>query len=269
MSSIEENLRVWGQDYRWTANGEEWSALWGTTAYLWHGTILPRIHRYLPADSILEIAPGFGRMTDYLRRFCRRLVVVELVEKCLNICRQRFAQDTHIAYHQNDGRDLSFIEDRSIDFAFTWDSLVHCELDVVQAYISQLARKLRPNGVAFIHHSNFLDRYAHLPPESLAGLQPEPSPNPHRRAENVSARLIRDFCPSVEIVCASQEIVNWGSISLLYDCFTVLTPPGSTFDRPQRVIQNINFMNEIRRVKLIHDVYGEPKRGSGSTSKVP
>ena len=46
------------------------------------------------------------------------------------------------------------VEDGSIDFVFSFDSLVHVEADVLDAYLDQLARKLTPDGVGFIHHSN-------------------------------------------------------------------------------------------------------------------
>jgi hypothetical protein len=47
------------------------------------------------------------------------------------------------------------IADRSIDLALSFDSLVHAEADVLSSYLAQLATKLRSDGVAFIHHSNF------------------------------------------------------------------------------------------------------------------
>jgi hypothetical protein len=45
------------------------------------------------------------------------------------------------------------IADGSIDLAFSFDSLVHAEADVLSFYLAQLATKLRSDGVAFIHHS--------------------------------------------------------------------------------------------------------------------
>ena len=47
--------------YDWKEAGEEWSQPWGSSAAQWAGTIFPRIRECLPADTILEIAPGFGR----------------------------------------------------------------------------------------------------------------------------------------------------------------------------------------------------------------
>ncbi len=44
------------------------------------------------------------------------------------------------------------IPDRKIDFAFSFDSLVHADEVAMQSYVSQLGLKLKKDGVAFIHH---------------------------------------------------------------------------------------------------------------------
>lgn len=54
----------------------------------------------------------------------------------------------------NDGKSLAMVEDRSVDFAFSFDSLVHVEADVIAAYLNQLGKKLKPGGFTFLHHSN-------------------------------------------------------------------------------------------------------------------
>ncbi len=51
------------------------------------------------------------------------------------------------------------VADGSIDFVFSFDSLVHAEEDVIRSYLDQLGQKLRPDGVGFLHHSN-LGEYA-------------------------------------------------------------------------------------------------------------
>ena len=55
----------------------------------------------------------------------------------------------------NDGHSLPMVGDTSIDFAFSFDSLVLVEADTLARYLSELARVLKPDGVAFLHHSNF------------------------------------------------------------------------------------------------------------------
>ena len=74
-------------------------------------------------------------------------MVVDISERCIEACRQRFAAESHIAYHANDGRSLEMVADRSIDFVFSFDSLVHADADVIEDYLRQLGRKLTPNGV--------------------------------------------------------------------------------------------------------------------------
>src|SRR5436190_1772119 len=128
---------------------------------MWYGALLPRIHRFLPTTTVLEIAPGYGRWTQFLKDHCERLILVDLAENSIAHCRRRFAGSSQIEYHVNDGRSLAMIADESIDFAFSFDSLVHVESDVTEAYLRQLRRKLRPDGVGFIHHSN-LGRYRRL-----------------------------------------------------------------------------------------------------------
>lgn len=59
MPTVEQNKIQWGDSYDWNEGGEEWSTEWGTSHMQWYGTILPRIHAFLPADTILEIAPVY------------------------------------------------------------------------------------------------------------------------------------------------------------------------------------------------------------------
>src|ERR671937_2540807 len=149
MADVEKNLRVW-RSWDWSRAGDEWSDWCGGTEAMWHGTLMPRIHRFLPAGTILEIAPGYGRWTQFLKEHCERLVLVDLAENCIAHCRERFAGEDHIAYHVNDGRSLAMVEDESVDLAFSFDSLVHADLDVLASYLDQLARKLKRDGVGFI-----------------------------------------------------------------------------------------------------------------------
>ena len=105
MASVEQNLTVW-ERWDWSQEGEEWSASWGGTEALWRTVLLPRIDAYVPTGTILEIAPGYGRWTQYLKDLCNRLIVVDLASQCIEHCRERFAADRNIEYHVNDGRSL-------------------------------------------------------------------------------------------------------------------------------------------------------------------
>jgi SAM-dependent methyltransferase len=251
MATLEENRQHWST-YSWSERGDEWSVRWGGTPFLWYGMLYPRIMNFIPAACGLEIAPGHGRITQFLKDHCRELIIVDLAADCIDVCRERFRKDSNISYHVNDGKSLDFIADHSLDFVFSFDSLVHAEADVLRSYLQQLAQKLTPHGVGFLHHSNMA---AFRDPEA----QQLSCPNLHWRAESVSAQLFRDACDEYSLECISQELIYWGKphlVGQLNDCFSVFTLKGSKFSRPLRVRENKGFMNEATAILEVSRLYG-------------
>ena len=235
MPSIDENFEFWN-NYDWRDGGDEWSEVWGTTENLWLGSLLPRIRSYIPVPRILEIAPGFGRITHFLKDYCDELVIVDLTQRCVDACRKRFAEETKIVYQINDGKSLPEVRSHSIDFAFSFDSLVHVEIDVIVAYLTEFARVLSADGIAFIHHSNI----AVYRDSSTNGLT---IANDHWRGSSVSAEIVRTVSAEVGLSCIRQEVVNWG-VPHLTDCFSTFTPAGSRHEAQFDLIENPNFMDE-------------------------
>lgn len=247
MPTIKANKAQW-TSYDWEKRGDEWSATWGNSDYLFWGAVHPRIMPFLPAGEILEIAPGFGRITRYLKGFCRRMTVVDLTPRCIEACQERFREERHITYHVNDGKSLAMVGDGSIDLAFSFDSLVHAEADVLTSYVHEIAGKLSAHGVGFIHHSNlgaFRDpATGELPFEA-----------PHWRAASMTAELFRTDCEAAGLRCIAQELVNWGG-AILHDCFSLFTRPGSPYDRPYELRENPGFMDEANALGALARQYG-------------
>jgi 2-polyprenyl-3-methyl-5-hydroxy-6-metoxy-1,4-benzoquinol methylase len=258
MPSIDENRTQWST-YDWPEGGEEWSRSWGDPRLMWYGSIYPRIAAVTPAAHILEIAPGFGRCTQYLLGLCRRLTVVDLTEKCINTCRARFAEHSHIEYMVNDGRSLAFLDDASVDFVFSWDSLVHADADVCRAYVTQLGQKMAPGGYGFVHHSNMA---AYRDP--LSGEIARQSA--HWRDGSMSAELFRAMCADAGLQVLSQEILAWEE-GLNSDAL-------SWFHRPVRhggspaetwIHENPTFPREVERLRFLSRLYS-PTRPVEPTS---
>lgn len=143
------NYDYW-QRWDWSRQGEEW-----TPSEAWKQSLIDDVmRRHLERGStILEIGPGAGRWTDALRQTAGHLILVDLSDRCIALCRKRFGDAPNIEYHVNDGRSLSAISSSSVDGVWSFDVFVHIAPPDVDAYIGEIARVLRPGGRAVIHHA--------------------------------------------------------------------------------------------------------------------
>jgi SAM-dependent methyltransferase len=274
MASLESNQQQWDGTYDWTQAGEEWSASWGNSQLEWSVTLFPRIRAFVPTGTILEIAPGYGRWTQYLKNYCDRLIAVDLSARCIDACRIRFADATHIEYHVNDGKSLAMVPDHSVDFAFSFDSLVHADPEALDAYLQELSRKLTPNGVGFFHHSNIgsyarsLSLSKRLPYRVSAFLFERGllARNEHWRAERVTAASFASMCEQNGLRCMTQEIITWGQ-EYLIDCLSTFTTKASAWNVQNRTIVNRTFMNEADLAARLFSHYRFPKVANEDLSK--
>jgi SAM-dependent methyltransferase len=262
------NRRFWNERFDWSDGGDEWSGKWGNPEKQWYGSILPRIAEYLPTGRCLEIAPGFGRWTQYLLELSDEVIAVDLCQNCVDACQQRFAGNDRFEVFANDGKSLEMVPDHSIDFAFSFDSLVHVEWDVLDAYLCQLKRKLTPQGVGVFHHSNignYAGRFWHRKVPVVRSVMKRILPKSHTvtssRAMSVTAERFRELTRSAGLHSVSQELVNWSS-PLMIDCISVFTADPSAAATPCQVKPNPHFMAEAQRIRdhcELHDLESTAK----------
>lgn len=212
MPTVGENLRFWS-DYDWKLEGNEWTVGYGGTAAAWRHAILPRIQRFVPCEHVLELAPGHGVWTRHLRPFASRMTLVDLTPRCIDYCRGVFGE-SGMTYLVNDGLTLAGVEDQSVDFVFSWHSLVHAEHDVMRSYAREIMRVLRPGAAGLIHHTNY--------GEFAADRDDRPAlANDHWRGVDMTAAKFRDDCAEFGLQCVYQELVPWGSVEPV-DCFSLV-----------------------------------------------
>jgi hypothetical protein len=239
--------------YDWREAGEEWSLPWGSSAAQWAGTIFPRIRDCIPVGTILEIAPGFGRWTHYLKDYCDEIWAIDKSKECIEACLDRFSSASHVHCVLNDGRSLSMVPDSSVDFVFSFDSFVHPDRDVIEAYLRQLRTKLKIGAKGFIHHSNF-GEYVNSPRERL----PEAVTKPlikakildwaHHRNPTMTAEVFRTLCEQNGLHCISQELVNWRGRRLI-DCLSLFVRSDSAPEHAPKIIRNPKFMREAAQIR--------------------
>lgn len=240
---VKENIESWDVDYDWALQGEEWSEPWGNSAAEWTNVIYPRIFNYLPTKTILEIGPGNGRWSYFLSHNVTKLVGVDLSQKCINFCRDRFKSNQQLEFYVNDGLRFTKTEDSSVDFVFSFDSLVHADMYIMQSYLDEIHRILKDGGAAFIHHSNLL------------ACSKGTDLKEHVRARDVDHQTIKAYADSYGLTCITQELVNWRNPKkYLTDCFSTFYK-GDTPPHNYRLFQNNSFMDHASLVKQFSHYY--------------
>lgn len=283
MATIAENRETWDGVYSWESGGEEWSKPWGSSAIQWSASIAPRVASFLPAELVVEIAPGAGRWTPFLLEHCKRYVGIDLSERSVGVCRQRFGDRSNARFETTDGRNLPTVEDRSVDLCFSFDSLVHADPEVIAGYLAELARVLSDNGVAFIHHSNRgglasetthaadrvswridqLRRWTIRQPALAGAVRRVSSPALRQRvwrtgwrSETMSATAFEQLATAAGLCCIGQELISWEGTHRLIDCISLATRPSSHWSRPNVVARNHAFVDEAVSAGLRASVFG-------------
>ena len=184
----------------------------------WNKIIFPLI-KDLNFTTVLDLACGHGRNTEFLRHLTKDLYLVDINQSCIDACRERFGDEkegTRFHYYVTDGNHLQMIGTSSISLLYTWDSMVHFDKLIVRDYLNDIQRVLTPGGCAFLHHSN----YGEKAPDS------DWARNSGTRSD-MSGALMRDYAAAVGLEVVVQKIQGraegWGEDGL--DCVSILRNP--------------------------------------------
>lgn len=261
MGDLDEVHHYWNSLYDWSRyHGDEWSARWGGPDVQWYWSIYPRIRQHLKSGTILEIGPGHGRWSGYLQGYCEHLILVDISETCIHACRERLGSK-YVSYRVGDGKSLPGVEDSSVDFVFSFESLVLAESHVMDAYLREIRRVLKPGARAFLHHSNLGAYRTYF---RLKDLVPKKARKPLKRAglldydemraASVTAVWFAETVSRYNMACLSQELVPWGGKRLI-DCFSVIEKGPQ--EKPTEVYENRRFIHQAYEIQRLSRLYGE------------
>ena len=189
-----EEQRFWNNEQEWQSNGHEWSKLFGTTENLWNTQIFDKIKEFR-GKKILEIAPGFGRITQFLSILAGELIVVDLNPTCIEKTKSKLNHHV-LAYFVNDGKSLPKIRNNSQDLVFSYDSFVHMHANVIEEYLKEINRVLKPGGQSFIHHS-WLYGATDYSKQNVAG------------RSNMSPEEFKELVEKYEMEIVSQDLISF------------------------------------------------------------
>ena len=207
-----EEQRLWNLNSNWAIDGHEWSKSFGTTEELWNNQIFDKIKEFR-GKKILEIAPGFGRITQFLSILAGELIVVDLNPICIEKTKSKLKHHV-LAYFVNDGKSIPKVRDNSQDLVFSFDSFVHMHANVTEEYVKEISRVLKPGGQAFIHHS------------WLYGGSDESTHNVAGRS-NMSPEQFKIFVENNNMEIVSQNVIQFEPLDLWNgtDCISIFRKP--------------------------------------------
>lgn len=151
--SVATNREIWSH-WEWSNRGEEWTA-----SPDWKQSVIDDVLRPAIPDggTVLEIGPGAGRWTVALHQRAERLILVDITDTTLELCRELLGDPPDVSYVRTDGSGLRDIATDSLDAVWSFDAFVHIAPLDVAAYLKEIGRTLRGGGIALIHHSGRRD----------------------------------------------------------------------------------------------------------------
>lgn len=163
----------------------------------------------LNLEKVVELACGRGRhVPEYLSK-AQSIVLVDILKKNIDYCRQRFCSENKIQYYVNNGFDLKEIESDSCTALFTYDAMVHFEMMDIFQYLLETKRILRKGGKALFHHSNNTDNY-------------NVTFSSGRHGRNyMSKQLFAHLADRAGLMVLEQHMIDWAGEKEL-DCVTLV-----------------------------------------------
>lgn len=164
--------------------------------------------KQLDLKNIIELACGRGRHVPHYLHETGEVTLVDILEENINLCKERFKDETNIRYYCNNGYNLSELESDEYTALFCYDAMVHFEMMDIYEYLKDIYRILVSGGKVLIHHSNNASDYK----ASFANA-------PHGRSF-----MSKDIFAYLAYRCGfkvlKQKEIDWGIEKL--DCITLL-----------------------------------------------
>jgi SAM-dependent methyltransferase len=98
------------------------------------------------SDTLLEIGCGYGRVLYRLAPLVGRAIGVDIAPEPLDDARTLLADHENVQLAQTTGLGLPEIDDGSVDAAFAFTVFQHLPRPLVQRYLQDAMRVLRPGG---------------------------------------------------------------------------------------------------------------------------
>ncbi|MGY1849235.1 class I SAM-dependent methyltransferase [Blastococcus sp. SYSU DS1021] len=102
-------------------------------------------------DRVLDFGCGAGRLSQALAEHAREVVGLDVSVPMLETARRLDRSGGRVRFVLGEDPDLRAFPDESFDLVYTERVLQHLPRPVLETYLAEFARVLRPGGVAVVH----------------------------------------------------------------------------------------------------------------------
>lgn len=173
---------------------------------LWGRMVWPFI-KECDFNSTLDLAAGHGRNSEMLQYVAGQLTISDIQSGNVEICKKRFASRKNTGFFVGNGFDFQPLETESLTMIYCFDAMVHFEPSVIESYLRDTPRVLKPGGYAFYHHSN------------------DGTSTDWRKNQGARNQMTKDkfaqLAEAAGLEIANQRVINWDKYKDL-DCLSLL-----------------------------------------------
>lgn len=182
-------------------------------AIFWdENSVFNKMFKELDTSNIIELACGRGRHVQKYLDKAGMITLVDILEKNIDICKERFGNIEKVKFYQNDGYDLEKLRENTYTSLFSYDAMVHFELLDIYEYLKDIYRVLKGGGRALLHHSNNHVDYKASFSNAVAG------------RSFMSKECFAYFANRAGFIVLEQKVIDWNGEKDL-DCITLLEKP--------------------------------------------
>ncbi|WP_439501966.1 class I SAM-dependent methyltransferase [Aminobacter ciceronei] len=209
-AKLDESVAVVGAPWAespYYDDAEKWTHIFWNS-----GTQFRRLFDQIDLSSVAELSCGHGRHAERVARMATNLTLLDIHQANLDFCQRRLASHPSIRYVLGNGYSFEPIDAASVTGIYCYDSMVHFSPDIVQNYLRDTVRVLKPGGMGLFHHSNY-----------PAPTNRHYGQNPHAR-NHMSQELFKAVATAAGLSICESVVIPWGDFENL-DCLTLVQRP--------------------------------------------
>ena len=107
-----------------------------------------------PADTVLELGCGVGRIGRELSEHCSHWTGVDISENMISHARERLSDRGNVSFHHLSRSSLEPLADESVDKAYSIAVFCHMDKEDLYLYLQDLSRIIRPQGLILVETWN-------------------------------------------------------------------------------------------------------------------